>query len=519
MKPSHLFKLTLLLPVFLAVASRASATENASSAKPNIVYILCDDLGYGDVHCLNPERGLIPTPNMDRLRADGMAFTDCHSTSAVCTPSRYGILTGRYNWRSRLQHGVLGGESPPLIEPGRMTVGSFLKEQGYTTAGIGKWHLGMQFDKTDFTKPIADGPAQHGFDYFYGILASLDMAPYVYIENDRFTDIPSITNKFPSFVYGTINGKSGGGDGRPGLATPDFAAEDVLPILKDKAMSYIAERGADKKPFFLYLALTSPHTPVVPNKEWQGKSALGPYGDFVMETDWALGEVLKAIDAAGLRDNTLVVFTSDNGCAPYVNVEGLEALGHYPSADLRGYKADVWEGGHRIPFLVSWPGKIKADSHSAQIICQSDLLATCADLLGVKLPDNAGEDSVSILPALLGTDKAPLREAIVNHSIGGRFAIRQGNWKLEFCPGSGGWAYPRDKDALEQGLPEIQLYNLRDDLSEKVNSQEQNLEVVARLTKLLEQYITNGRSTPGAPQKNDVPVDFRHAKTGRDIAD
>ncbi len=281
-----------------------------------------------------------------------------------------------------------------------------------------------------------------------------------------------------------------------------------MPKLSSKAVTYIDARGADKKPFFLYLALTSPHTPLVPTKEWQGRSSLGPYGDFVMETDWALGEVLKAIDHAGLRDNTLVIFTSDNGCAPYIGVHELEALGHYPSAEFRGYKSDIWDGGHRIPFLVRWPGKIKAGSHSDQIVCLSDLLATCADMLGVKLPDKAAEDSVSLLPVLLDTDQAPLHKAIVNHSINGRFAIRQGNWKLELCPGSGGWEQPNDAAALKEGLPAIQLYNMHNDVGERVNLQGKSLEVVTNLTELLEKYVADGRSTPGSPQKNDVPVDI-----------
>ena len=401
---------SFLLPSAILTLSAASglAAEASAVARPNIVYILCDDLGYGDVHCLNPERGKIATPNMDRLRAEGMAFTDCHSSSAVSTPSRYSILTGRYCWRTKLQSSVLLGESEPLIAPKRLTVGEFLKQHGYTTAALGKWHLGLQFDKQDFTQPISDGPLQHGFDYFFGIAASLDMPPFVYIENDHFTEVPSVTKTFK----------------RTGPAAPDFEAVDVLPKLTSKAADYIGSRGTDQKPFFLYLALPSPHTPLVPSKGWQGKSSLGPYGDYVMETDWSLGEVLKAIDSAGLRDNTLVIFTSDNGCAPYIGVHELEAKGHYPSAQFRGYKSDIWDGGHRIPFLVRWPGKIKADGNSDQIVCLSDLLATCADLLGAKLPDNTAEDSVSILPALMGTDKAPQREAIVNHSIEGRFVIR-----------------------------------------------------------------------------------------------
>jgi arylsulfatase A-like enzyme len=410
----------------------------------------------------------------------------------VCSPSRYSLLTGRYSWRSRLQAGVLAGDSPPLIAPGRLTVPELLQQHGYTTAALGKWHLGLRYNKKDYTQPITDGPLQHGFDSFFGIPASLDMAPFVYFANDHFTEVPSVIKTFM----------------RAGLAAPDFEAVDVLPNLTGKAVAYLGARAATPKPFFLYLALPSPHTPLVPNKDWQGKSFLGPYGDYVMETDWAVGEVLKAIDRAGLRDHTLVMFASDNGCAPYVGVHKLEALGHYPSAQFRGYKADIWDGGHRIPFIVRWPGKIQPASHSDQIVCLADLLATCADILGARLPDNAGEDSVSLLPALLGTDTAPLHEAIVNHSNNGRFAIRQGQWKLELCPGSGGWAQPLDAVAFKQGLPVIQLYNMHDDVGEQVNLQAKDMATVTNLTLLLEKYVADGRSTPGVRQTNDVPVDI-----------
>ena len=505
LQSSRVWRNILFLLTSLFSLSLVHAAGPVTGKSPNIVYILCDDLGYGDVRSLNPEQCKIATPNMDRLRTEGMAFTDCHSSSAVCTPSRYSILTGRYAWRSRLQHGVLGGESEPLIEPGRMTVATLLKEHGYTTAAIGKWHLGLQYDTRDFTKPITDGPLQHGFDYFFGISGSTNMKPFGFIENDHFTENLTEMKKFSTKVYGPIPVPRGT---QFGPAAPDYDVVTLLPKITDKAVDYIGARGKDTKPFFLYLALTSPHCPLVPTREWQGKSGLGQYGDFVMETDWAVGEVLKAIDQAGLRGNTLVILTSDNGCAPYVGVHELEARGHYPSAEFRGYKSDIWEGGHRVPFLVRWPGKIEANSQSDQIVCLSDLLGTSADILGTKFPDNAGEDSYSILPALLGTDKAPVSKAIVNHSINGRFAIRQGNWKLELCPGSGGWDDPTDVAATGEGLPAVQLYNMHADISEKVNLQDQDPEVITRLTKLLEKYVADGRSTPGTPQKNDVAVDI-----------
>ena len=299
-----------------------------------------------------------------------------------------------------------------------------------------------------------------------------------------------------------------------GTGRADFEAEEVLPTLTRKAREYIAGRAAEArggKPFFLYLALNSPHTPILPTKEFQGKSGLGNYGDFVMETDWAVGQVLEALEQAQLSPDTLVVFTSDNGCSPAAGIPDLEKQGHYPNAIFRGHKADIWDGGHRIPFIVRWPGKVQPGSRSWQLICLTDLLATCAEMVGETLPATAAEDSVSILPALLGTDKAPLREAVVHHSINGMFAIRQGPWKLELCPGSGGWSAPRDGEATKAGLPALEFYDMAADVSERSNVQERNPEIIARLTKLLEKYVADGRSTAGPAEKNDVPVDIHKA--------
>ena len=466
-------------------------TAASQAPPPNIVYILADDLGDGDVKCLNP-RGKIATPNLDRLAASGMTFTDAHSSSSVCTPTRYCILTGRYNWRSRLQSGVLGGFSKPLIDRERLTVPALLKQHGYATACIGKWHLGMTLpEKENLNQQILDDPTTRGFDEFFGISASLDMPPYAFIHNNRFTT-PVDTEKE---LY----------KNRRGPAQTDFEAVDVLPALTRKSVDYIREQAAANKPFFLYLALTAPHTPIAPSKEWQGKSGLGDYGDFVMEVDWTVGEVLAALDRAAIASNTLVVVTSDNGCSPAAGVEALEKQGHFPSAQFRGYKSDIWDGGHRVPFIARWPGKVKPGSKSEALICLGDLMATCADILDAKLPDIAGEDSVSILPALLDSTR-PVRETLVHHSINGRFAIRQGNWKLELCPGSGGWGKPVDANAKKQGLPDVQLYDLSNDIGETKKVRTDHPEVVARLTKLLEQQIADGRSTPGARQTNDVRI-------------
>jgi arylsulfatase A-like enzyme len=494
------------------------------AARPNIVFILCDDLGYGDVQCLN-RAGKIPTPNIDKLAGEGMIFTDAHSSSAVCSPTRYGILTGRYNWRSRLQSGVLGGMSPALIEPGRLTVASLLKQHGYHTAVIGKWHVGMDWPmkpdakpfpdqsekeergwQADFSKPIRHGPNSVGFDYFFGISASLDMVPYTFIENDRVVTIPTVDKFFP-MMAGRTNKLT-----RRGPAAGDFEAEDVLPELTQRAVAYVKERAADAqigKPFFLYLPLNSPHTPIVPTKEWRGRSGLNPYADFVMQTDAAVGEVLAALDQNSLATNTLVIFTSDNGCSPEADFQQLAARGHDPSAKFRGTKADIFEGGHRVPFIARWPRRVKAGSATDQIICLNDFMATCAEIIGARLPDNAAEDSVSLLPVLLGTMKAPIHEAVVHHSINGSFAIRQGDWKLVICSSSGGWSAPKPGTPAAKKLPPSQLYDLSRAIGETNNVASANPQVVARLTRLLEKHVHDGRSTPGPRQTNTVPVKIR----------
>lgn len=455
--------------------------EQPSARAPNIVYILADDMGYGDVSALNPE-SKIPTPHIDRLAKEGLIFTDAHSNSAVCTPTRYGILTGRYCWRSSLKSGVLNGFSPPLIEKGRMTVASFLKENGYATACFGKWHLGMAFPKkeneTDWSGIIKGSPIANGFDTYHGIAASLDMPPYIWIHDNRFVGTCTTQKSFS----------------RKGPAHADFEAVDVLPEIGRRTVAYI-EKQTPATPFFIYVPLTSPHTPIVPEKAFKGKSPLGAYGDFCMQTDAVVGEICAALEKQGFSGNTLVIFTSDNGCAPYVGVGNLEKKGHFPSAGKRGYKADIFEGGHRIPYVVRWPGKIKPGSKSDETICLTDFLATCADILGKKLPRDAGEDSISTLPVMLGQDyPKPLREATVHHSINGSFAIRQGKWKLENCPDSGGWSAPKPKSKEAKALPPIQLYNLETDPTETKNLHAEHPEIVKRLSDLLEKYKREGRS-------------------------
>ena len=469
--------------------------------KPNIVYILADDMGYGDLSCLNPS-SKIQTKYLDQMAAEGMIFEDAHATSAVCTPSRYSILTGRYNWRSHLKDGVLYGYSPHLVEPDRMTVASLLKAQGYHSAMIGKWHLGWDWATTndespsaenvDFAGLVTNGPDACGFDYYYGHAGSLDMPPYVYVENGRATAQPDrITENTNKFSWW-----------RAGPTAPDFKHEDVLPNFTRRSINYIEERAATGEPFFLYFPLPAPHTPILPTEAFQGKSGTNLYGDFCLQVDNVVGQIMATLERTGIADNTMFIFTSDNGCSPEVDFPQLASMGHHPSFVFRGHKADIYEGGHRIPLLIKWPKVIQPGSKSAEIVCLSDLMATCADILGLSLPDNAGEDSISNLPVWQGKqlDKS-VREATIHHSIDGSFSIRKGKWKLEMCAGSGGWSHPRP-DEVHDGLPPMQLYDLEADIGERNNIIADHPELVESMKQLLTHYVENGRSTPGEKQPN-----------------
>jgi len=479
-----------------SIALLAVLPTLGAAALPNIVYILADDLGYGDVQCLAPETSKIATPKMDAIAKAGIVFTNAHSSSSVCTPTRYSVLTGRYNWRTHLQEHVIWGYSPPLIAEGRATVPSVLRDQGYATACIGKWHIGMILPTTDGVLPkgrspkavnivwdgvIEQGPIDRGFDHFYGISASLDMAPYIYIEDDRFV------GEMP--------------EGR--TRQPGFDSSDVLAEIGRKTVAHIEKQSADK-PFFVYVPLTSPHTPIVPSAEWKVKSPHGKYGDFVMETDHVIGLIADAIEASDFGDNTLLIVTSDNGCSRAAGISKLgRDHGHYPSAQFRGSKADLWDGGHRVPFLVRWPAKVKPGGSTDELICLTDLMATAAELSGAKLTDNAGEDSVSFAPALEGKPITSDRAGVVHHSIDGFFAYRKGPWKLLLSRGSAGWTAPKEA-SFEDDVPDGQLYQMDNDPGEQNNLFQENPEIVAELLKQLESDVTRGRSTSGPDQPNNV---------------
>ena len=496
----------------LTLATPMSTVAQAGTKQPpNVVFILADDMGYGDISYLNTD-SKIPTPNIDRIGKTGMYFTDAHSPSSVCTPTRYGNPTGRYCWRTRIAYSVTWGYSRHLIEPSRLSVASLLKQAGYNTACFGKWHMGMDMmtrdgkgiqeddrivdqrsyrGDIDWRAQITNGPTSVGFDTFFGISASLDMHPYIWIEDDHFVGECTTTQDLLVNTRDTLP-KTYGNNTGPSHA--DFVAEAVQPEITQRTVDYINQQDGDT-PFFACMALAAPHIPIVPSKEFQGASPLGPYGDFCIQVDADVGRVLDALAANGLAENTLVIFTSDNGCAPYIGVEDMNRLGHYPSYLYRGYKADIYEGGQRVPFLASWPKAIRPGSRSDEIICLTDLLATCAAITGVALPAEAGEDSYNILPAMLGTElKAPIREATISQSVTGNFSVRQGDWKLELTPSSGGYYRLNPAQVAEQGLPSVQLYNLSEDIGETENLQAAYPNMVQEMTAVLEKYQQTGRS-------------------------
>lgn len=488
----------LLLAIVIASGCNSKNEKSSSEASqvnpPNIVYILADDLGYGDISIYNSE-SKINTPTIDSFAMESMRFTDVHAPSSVCTPSRYGILTGDYCWRSRLPEGVVSGYGQPLIEPDQPTVALLLKNHNYTTAAIGKWHLGLGWvvkpghesalqipqndpegtkmvrdmnpDDIDFTKPPTDGPLTHGFDYSYILPASLDMEPYCYLQNDTLTSALSSTTKGNELNPKDSPNYATGAFWRPGLMSPDFDFNNVLPHFTDKAVDYIKQQSKSTKPYFLYFAMPSPHTPWLPSKEFIGKSKAGAYGDYVMEVDAMVKRVLDAIEESGKASNTIVIFTSDNG--PYWRPQYVEKYNHHAAYIFRGMKADAWEGGHRVPFIVRWPGHIKQNTVSSITTTLANLTATCAELVGGDLQAKSALDSYSILPVLLQRpDSLSAQRTIINESSHGLFAVRQGDWKLIEGLGSGGFSKP----VTEQAKPEEakgQLYNIRSDPSETKN--------------------------------------------------
>lgn len=494
--------------------------------RPNIVVILADDLGYGDVGCYNP-RSKIPTPNLDRLAKSGVRFTDAHSPSTVCTPSRYSLLTGRMAFRTGYRGGVFTGVGgPSLIEPGRLTLPGMLRDQGYATACVGKWHVGLTFQTadgtpvhqvkipgdgtgaakelarvrlTDFRRPLTDGPTHRGFDYFFGTACcpTTDWL-YAYIENDRIPIPPTSlldASKLPKHPYAN--------DCRRGLVAPGFEHDQVDLVFLEKSRAWLTAqmKRAPDQPFFLYHATQAAHLPSFAAPRFQGATKAGPHGDFIAELDFVVGELLATLEQLGVADNTLVVFSSDNGPETTAVVHMRAEQGHDPASPWRGMKRDDWEGGHRVPLIVRWPGRA-APGVDDRTVCLTDLLATCAALTGVKLPRDAGEDSFSFLPALTGADDGRPRRAFTLHqTIKSDLAIRRGDWKYLDHRGSGGNGYEKG-ELVPFALPDTaptapgQLYDLRNDPGERRNLYFERPEIAKELKALLEETKASGRSAP-----------------------
>jgi arylsulfatase A len=498
----------LLFSLFVSVAYAAE--------RPNVIVIYTDDQGYGDASCLNPE-SKFKTPNLDRLAREGITFTDGHCSDTVCTPSRYGLLTGRYSWRTTLKRGVFGAEKECLIKDGRVTLASLLRDNGYHTAMVGKWHLGMDFPGTkgdrDWTQPVKDMPLDKGFDYFWGIPASMNYGVLAWFEG-RYAKVPPTlyTSKKPSKVAiqdyrikppyqktakDAPDPKESGGR-KMNLKTKglevasDFVDVECLDRFTTKSIEWMkgkAEAARKGKPFFLYLPYTSPHKPVIPIEKFLGKSKAGAYGDFMMETDWHVGRILEFLDEQKLADNTIVVFTSDNG-PEKTWTKRAELHQHQSNGIYREGKRSIYEGGHRVPFFIRWPAKVKAGSLWDAPVCQTDLLATFAEMVGAKLPPDAGEDSDSFYPVLIGQKPKAGRVPMIHHASSGRFAIRDGKWKL----------------VMPHARNQAELYDLREDPSEKKDLAKAQPQLVKRLTQHISTIVRNGRSTEGLAQANDTPA-------------
>lgn len=511
--------------------------------KPNVILMFVDDLGIGDVSSFHPE-GKIHTEHVDELARAGMRFYDSHACSALCTPSRYALLTGRYPWRSRLKSLVLPGDSDPLIEKDRMTMARLFQKNGYQTACVGKWHLGLEWTlkeqfspedygedpkyydsfvrhtkdrqpavnlfswnkvqglDIDYDQPIVWGPNQYGFDYFFGLPASLDQPPFVYIENDRVLEKPD-------HMTGVTNldrrGPSMQTMWERGPIAPHYDHEKVLDDMNDKVLELIDQYSEKEQPFFIYYPTPAVHGPLIPNKKFKGKSGLNLYADVVLQVDDMVRQITEKLKEKGIFEDTIFIFTSDNGCSAVADYETLAKKGHDPSAGYRGKKFEIYEGGHRVPTIVSYPRLIQPGSESQALVCHSDFFATFAQLLEEELPDNVAEDSISNLPLWKG-EKQQVREDAVFASGSGFLAIEQDGWKLEFCENGG--ASPRVEKAVFKGEKieqKFELYYLPEDKKESTNVYEEHPEVVEKLRNKLDDRFEQGRTTQGKPQQNYVP--------------
>jgi len=493
-----------LLAIFVVLLCSCFSIQRTQAAElPNIVIIYADDMGFGDLAIQNPD-SKIPTPNLDRLASEGLRFTNAHSSSGICTPSRYALLTGRYHWRKF--HNIVDSWGASVFDNERLTLPEMLKAKGYRTACIGKWHLGFDWsaivkpdaemirvgrkmtytaDALDWTKPIPGGPLDHGFDYYFGDDVP-NFPPYAWIENDRIVEAPTVPYEpDPQPTEGSP-------EGRPGPMVQGWKQDAVMPTITDKAVAWIAQQKRKDQPFFLYWPWTSPHAPIVPTKDWQGKTKAGGYGDFMSQSDAHAGAVLKAIDDNGFRENTVVVFTADNGPERYA-YDRVRNYDHRSMGPLRGLKRDIWEGGHRVPFVVRWPGVVEAGTQTNALMGQTDIMGTLAEIVGFELPQTAAEDSFNQLPLWKGSDSA--RTSIIHNTRKNHYAIRQGNWVLIDAP-SGGISQVPDWYAKKLGYERNRLpgalYNLSTDLGQLKNQYASQPEQAQQLKQLLEQTRKSG---------------------------
>lgn len=469
---------------------------------PNVVIIYADDMGYGDLNIQNPD-SKIPTPHLDQLALEGMRFTDAHSSSGICSPSRYALLTGTYHWRR--QHGIVNSFGKPFFNVADITLPQVLRENGYATACIGKWHLGWNWEfknppsgsvsqwgrevpvyypeDIDWTKPVSGGPVDRGFDYYFGD-GTINFPPYAWMENDRFIEAPTEVMDINNIGYET---KEGNWEFRPGPKVKGWNPYQVLPTITDKAVEWISQQ-TDDKPFFLYFPLPSPHAPIIPNDEFDGKSAAGAYGDFVYQSDWVVGKVLKAIQDKGFEEHTIVIFTSDNGPERYAFERG-EKYGHFSMGSYRGLKRDIWEGGHRVPFMIKWPGHIPSGTISDKLVSQIDIMATLGSLIGIDFQDGVAPDSYHFLPSLSNNpDSIPQREILIHNTMENRWAVRKGDW-----------LYINDSTGQHSAMPESfsklrgysnfntpgLLFNLKEDPEQRINHYESQPERVASMDRLI----------------------------------
>ena len=507
------FPLTILAAFLLSTGAlfASKPTSGEASPSPNILILYADDLGFGDLGCYHAD-SKIPTPNLDRLAAEGMRFTDGHSSSGICTPSRYALLTGRHHWRDF--HGIVNAFGSSAFKPDRLTMAEMLQEKGYHTAAIGKWHLGWNWDAIkkpgakqvgegrgkawgpeafDWSKSIPDGPLDHGFDHYFGDTV-INFPPYCWIEDDKVVRAPDTlmdTAKWKPI-------KEGNWECRPGPMISDWDPYQNLPTTTKRGVDYIKAQASEKEPFFLYFAFPAPHAPIIPNDEFDGKSQAGPYGDLVVEVDDACGQLLRALEESGQAGNTVVVFSADNGPEKYAYARD-EKFGHWSAHPLRGLKRDVYEGGHHVPFIVKWPGITQAAKVSNALVSQIDLMATFASALNIALPENAAEDSHDLLPLLRGMTES-VRTTHVHNTFENQYGIRDGDWLL--IDAKDGYRSGRNKEwEARHNYPAdddqaVELFNLKEDIGQRHNLAAEHPDKVAELQTLLKKIQDQGHSAP-----------------------